>query len=101
MIETLHFDDEQEAWFILDQTLLPNEIKYLLSPARSVFEAIQQLRVRGAPAIVLRQAYGIYWVCYTAQRSNLATFIVISRLRKHFCFCTSNGCQLELGSQRV
>lgn len=61
MIETLHFDDEQEALVILDQTLLPNEIKYLsLTRTAAVFEAIQQLRVRGAPAIGIAAAYGIY-----------------------------------------
>lgn len=43
---------------ILDQTLLPNEEKYLrLTNYRDVIEAIKSLRVRGAPAIGVAAAY--------------------------------------------
>ncbi|MSP78273.1 MAG: S-methyl-5-thioribose-1-phosphate isomerase [Dehalococcoidia bacterium] len=43
---------------ILDQTLLPKEIKWLdCSDYRQVVEAIQMLRVRGAPAIGVAGAY--------------------------------------------
>jgi methylthioribose-1-phosphate isomerase len=46
---------------ILDQTLLPNEIKYLeLKTEYEVWEAISSLRVRGAPAIGIVSAFGIY-----------------------------------------
>ncbi len=46
---------------ILDQTLLPGEIKSLrLSKAEEIWEAIYSLRVRGAPAIGVAAAYGIY-----------------------------------------
>jgi methylthioribose-1-phosphate isomerase len=45
---------------LIDQTLLPQRLEYLdcRSPAM-VWEAIQRLRVRGAPAIGIAAAYGV------------------------------------------
>ena len=49
------------AVVILDQTLLPNEEKYIkLSGADELHEAILNLRVRGAPAIGIFAAYSLY-----------------------------------------
>ena len=46
---------------ILDQTLLPNQCKYLnISTAGDIWEAIYSLRVRGAPAIGVTGAYAYY-----------------------------------------
>lgn len=46
--------------FILDQTLLPIEVKYIeLKSLEAVWEAIKSLRVRGAPAIGICAAYGV------------------------------------------
>ncbi len=45
---------------LLDQTLLPNEVRMLdCQMVEQVFEAIQLLRVRGAPAIGVAAAYGV------------------------------------------
>ena len=45
---------------LLDQTLLPNEVRMLdCQTVEQVFEAIQSLRVRGAPAIGVAAAYGV------------------------------------------
>lgn len=45
---------------LIDQTLLPGEIKYLTtSDYRVVAEAIKKLRVRGAPAIGIAAAFGV------------------------------------------
>jgi methylthioribose-1-phosphate isomerase len=45
---------------IVDQTLLPAELRMLeLETAEEMFEAIQVLRVRGAPAIGIAAAYGV------------------------------------------
>ena len=49
------------AVVILDQTLLPNEIKYLqLSKPHELYDAINTLKVRGAPAIGIFAAYALY-----------------------------------------
>ena len=46
---------------ILDQTLLPGEEKYIeLETKESVWDAILKLKVRGAPAIGVAAAYGLY-----------------------------------------
>jgi methylthioribose-1-phosphate isomerase len=45
---------------LLDQRLLPEEILYLpLSTPQEVWEAIRELKVRGAPAIGIAAAYGV------------------------------------------
>jgi len=52
---------ENDELVILDQTLLPTEIKYLrITTAEEVWEAIKVLRVRGAPVIGLASAFGMY-----------------------------------------
>lgn len=46
---------------LLDQTLLPSAVSYLTcSDVATVHEAIRQLRVRGAPAIGVAAAFGVY-----------------------------------------
>lgn len=46
---------------LLDQRLLPEQVIYLqLETAEDVWEAIRHLKVRGAPAIGIAAAYGLY-----------------------------------------
>ena len=60
-LTTVDISTDRKRLVILDQTLLPNEIKYLeLDDRESIYEAIKKLRVRGAPAIGVAAAYGIY-----------------------------------------
>ena len=60
-LTTVDISSDRERLVILDQTLLPNEIKHLeLDDRESIYEAIKKLRVRGAPAIGVAAAYGIY-----------------------------------------
>ena len=54
-------DDENSALVILDQTLLPNQVRYVsLRTNEEIFRAIRTLKVRGAPAIGIAAAYGAY-----------------------------------------
>ncbi len=60
-IFTVRLSVDEKAVEIIDQTLLPNEIKYLrLETAEQIYEAIQKLRVRGAPAIGVAAGFGMY-----------------------------------------
>lgn len=60
-IDPVRLDDEEGALVILDQTLLPNDVAFLrLKTQEAIWEAIYQLRVRGAPAIGIAAAYGAY-----------------------------------------
>lgn len=52
--------DDERSIVVLDQTLLPNETKYLtLTTAETMWEAIFKLRVRGAPCIGIFAAYAM------------------------------------------
>lgn len=60
-IESVKLDDEQSAIILLDQTLIPIETKYLtLTTQEDIWEAIYELRVRGAPAIGIAAGFGFY-----------------------------------------
>ncbi len=60
-IQSVALDDEKSELVILDQTLLPNEKVFLrLKELKDIWDAIYQLRVRGAPAIGIAAAYGVY-----------------------------------------
>jgi len=59
--DTVALDEEKRALKIIDQTKLPGKIEYLfLSKPEDVFQAIYQLKVRGAPAIGIAAAFGLY-----------------------------------------
>ena len=60
-IFTVRLSVDGSAVEIIDQTLLPNKVKFLsLSRAEDIFEAIAELRVRGAPAIGIATGFGMY-----------------------------------------
>lgn len=62
-LKTVRLSDDLNAVVILDQTRLPAEESYLqLSTAEEIWDAIYKLKVRGAPAIGVAAAYGMY-VC--------------------------------------
>jgi len=62
-VASVKYDSLNQKLIILDQTLLPEETVYMeLETAKDVWEAIKKLRVRGAPAIGIAAAYGIYIV---------------------------------------
>ena len=50
--QNIRYDKTAEALYIIDQSLLPEEEREIrLQTAEEMVEAIQKLRVRGAPAI--------------------------------------------------
>jgi len=56
-------DTDEKALYLLDQTQLPEKEMFLVLDKREdIFEAILKLRVRGAPAIGITAAFGMY-VC--------------------------------------
>lgn len=60
-VTAVRLDDNKSELILLDQTLLPNEKKYIhLKTLESIWEAIYKLRVRGAPAIGIAAGYGAY-----------------------------------------
>lgn len=58
VLQSLRWEDD--ALSLLDQRLLPEETVYLrLTTPQDVWEAIRELKVRGAPAIGIAAAYGV------------------------------------------
>ena len=60
---------------IIDQTLLPVELKYIpIHTIGEMWEAIKVLRVRGAPAIGIAAAYGVYIGVKDSKAGDFPTF---------------------------
>ncbi len=75
-IDTVALDDENDAVVIIDQTLLPNEIKLLkLESAKQIWDAIYLLQVRGAPAIGVCAAFGMYILAKKNRGLDRAEFV--------------------------
>lgn len=74
-IPTVALDDENSALLIIDQTLLPGELKQIaLREQPEIHEAIYKLRVRGAPAIGVAAAHGLYLAAKATEPEDEADF---------------------------
>lgn len=59
--ETVELDTEKNELVIIDQTKLPGSIEIIrLKSAQEIWDAIYLLKVRGAPAIGVAAAFGLY-----------------------------------------
>ena len=75
-LDTVKLAENQKDIIILDQTLLPNETKYLtLNKAEDIWEAIYKLRVRGAPAIGVAGGYGYYVLAEQIDTEDMDEFV--------------------------
>ncbi|MGQ9512540.1 S-methyl-5-thioribose-1-phosphate isomerase [Thermodesulfitimonas sp.] len=73
-METLRW--ENGTLYLLDQTLLPHETRYLsLTDYRAVIEAIKRLAVRGAPAIGVAGAYAVVLAAVAAVQAGDEGFV--------------------------
>lgn len=58
---TVELDESDNSVIIIDQTLLPGKTELIkLKDAQEIWDAIYLLKVRGAPAIGVAAAYGLY-----------------------------------------
>lgn len=70
--DTVALSDDKKSMLIIDQTLLPGECKILsLTTKEEVWEAIKKLRVRGAPAIGVSAAIGLYLCALYSDAENV------------------------------
>lgn len=75
-LNTVLLSEDKKHVVILDQTLLPNECKYLtLDKAEDIWEAIYALRVRGAPAIGVAGGYAYYVLANQIDTDNMDEFV--------------------------
>lgn len=77
--------DDKTKLILIDQTLLPVQELFLeLDDRESIFEAIKKLRVRGAPAIGVSAAYGIYVCVNKYETEDKDEFIKFFRETKEY-----------------
>ena len=73
--DTVRLDDENNAVVIIDQTKLPGKIEIIsLHTVQEIWDAIYLLQVRGAPAIGVAAAYGIYVLAKQMDTEDYDTF---------------------------
>lgn len=83
--ETVTLNEEKNALQILDQTKLPLRVELLyLTKAEDIWEAINVLRVRGAPAIGVAAAIGIYVVAERIETEDRDAFVKEFRALKSY-----------------
>lgn len=71
----IQWDDKEDKLILLDQTKLPNEIVYIkYNTVKGIWYAIQDMIVRGAPAIGVTAAYGIYFGIKEAPEDSFDNF---------------------------
>ena len=74
-IESVKLSDDKNSVVIIDQTKLPNNLEYMvLDTLEKIFEAIYELRVRGAPAIGICAGYGMYIIAKKLATSSFNSF---------------------------
>lgn len=74
-IDNVKLSDDKGSVIIIDQTKLPTVTEYLtLSTAKDLYDAIFELKVRGAPAIGICAGFGIYVLARTIEAEDYDTF---------------------------
>ncbi|MFA7108841.1 MAG: S-methyl-5-thioribose-1-phosphate isomerase [Sphaerochaetaceae bacterium] len=83
--ETVELDENKHALVICDQTKLPNKVEFLtLTDEKDIFKAIYLLQVRGAPAIGVAAAIGIYVITRTVKAKTFDEFYVEFKKTKDY-----------------
>lgn len=73
--DTVALDQEGNAVIIIDQTLLPGRVELIaLGTAQEIWDAIYLLKVRGAPAIGVAAAMGIYVLAKNIETEDFEEF---------------------------
>ena len=74
-IDNVKLSEDGKKVIIIDQTKLPNITEYLtLESDKDIYDAIFELKVRGAPAIGICAGYGIYVLAQTIKTGNYEEF---------------------------
>ena len=74
-IDSVKLNDDKKSVIIIDQTKLPNSLEFItIQTPKELYDAIFELRVRGAPAIGICAGYGIYCIAQRIIASNFQEF---------------------------
>ncbi len=101
--ETVTLDEDTKTLLILDQTLLPNECQMLrLSKLEDIWQAIYRLQVRGAPAIGVAGAIGLYVVANQIQTDQFDDFYrKFSRVKEYLATARPTAVNLVWALSRM
>ncbi|MCH3908113.1 MAG: hypothetical protein LKE28_07710 [Sphaerochaeta sp.] len=81
--ETVTLDEASGTLLICDQTKLPGEVTFLsLSNAKDIWNAIYLLQVRGAPAIGVAAAIGLWVVTKGLFRGTILKVFTVCSSKK-------------------
>jgi methylthioribose-1-phosphate isomerase len=88
---------------LLDQTLLPGETRWLnVRDVPTLYEAIQMLRVRGAPAIGVSAAYGVVLGMQGVSTTDAATWTAeLERVTAHLSTARPTAVNLAWACERM
>jgi methylthioribose-1-phosphate isomerase len=83
--DTVALDEENKALVIIDQTCLPYRTSFLsLTRSQEIWDAIYLLKVRGAPAIGVAAAFGLYVVMDRVETDDADEFLNVLHDKKEF-----------------
>lgn len=83
--ETVTLDEENLAVVIIDQTKLPGRTEIIsLKTAQEIWDAIYLLQVRGAPAIGVAAAFGIYVLAEKMEAQDYESFLAEFKKQKEY-----------------
>ena len=83
--ETVELDDENSRILIIDQTRLPGTTEIIaLKTGEEIWNAIYLLQVRGAPAIGVAAAFGIYLLAKQIETEEYEEFMESFRQQKEY-----------------
>ena len=88
---------------ILDQTRLPGEIVYVeMKTVEDVYDAIKELKVRGAPAIGIAGAYGLFIIARNSSAVSVEGMVAeVKRLGAYLISSRPTAVNLEWAIKRV
>lgn len=83
--ETVELDEREKAVVIIDQTKLPGRTEIIrLKSAQEIWNAIYLLQVRGAPAIGVAAAFGIYVLADAVETEEYDVFLKEFQKQKEY-----------------
>lgn len=94
---------EGDRVVILDQTKLPNKVEYIgLATAEDIYDAIFHLKVRGAPAIGICAAFGMYVLSRSMPQDDRGAFLEgFSRAKEYLSSARPTAVNLRWALDRM
>jgi methylthioribose-1-phosphate isomerase len=89
---------------IIDQTLLPGELKYLrITTIDAMYDAIRMLKIRGAPAIGIAAAFGCYLAIkdFPEQGNTADLLTILSKQGEYLISCRPTAVNLQWAVQKT